>query len=285
MVAWLFVACVAFAQPTLSATQAVPVATPTPAGPSLERRLFRVRSPAAWQVVQKRLSELGLATDKVDRENQFTLTKWRDVGAKGMEWLPALQLPEGYVAEQVRFEVFVSPFAEPARVYVGSLMQARKVGSAPGSATVYNVSALNMALMAEIARALGDEGVPIPEDREQRRRLALASLEDEADECLRQGSPPKNARLTPPKRISASVFEPLYPADAVRERKEGSVQVEFTILEDGGVTGVRSLGLPLGHQLERSAMGAASLLLYSPTKLNECRVPTVMTYTVHYRQR
>jgi hypothetical protein len=63
------------------------------------------------------------------------------------------------------------------------------------------------------------------------------------------------------------------------------VQVEFTILEDGGVTGVRSLGLPLGHQLERSAMGAASLLLYSPTKLNECRVPTVMTYTVHYRQR
>jgi hypothetical protein len=59
-----------------------------------------------------------------------------------------------------------------------------------------------MALMAEIAGALGDDGVPIPEDREQRRQLALAFLKDDADECLRQASPPKNARLTPPKRIS-----------------------------------------------------------------------------------
>ena len=142
-----------------------------------------------------------------------------------------------------------------------------------------------MALMAEIAGALGDDGVPIPEDREQRRQLALAFLKDEADDCLRQGSPPKNARLTPPKKIPASVFEPLYPAEALQERKEGAVQVEFTILEDGGVTGVHSLGLPLGHQLEGSALGAASLLLYSPTKLNECRLPTVMTYTVHYRQQ
>jgi hypothetical protein len=50
-------------------------------------------------------------------------------------------------------------------------------------------------------------------------------------------------------------------------------------------TGVDALGLPLGHQLERSAMGAASLLLSSPTKLDECHCPTVMTYTVHYRQR
>ena len=285
MVAWLLVACVSLAEPSLSSTQGVPVATPTPAGPALEKRLFKARSLAAWQVVQKRLIELGLATDKVDRANQLTLTKWRDVGAKGVEWLPALNLPVGYVAEQVRFEVFVSPFAEPARVYVGSLLEARRAGSSPGTATSYNVPSLNMALMAEIAGALGDDGVPIPADREQRRQLALALLEDEADECLRQESPPKNARLTPPKRISASVFEPLYPAEAVQERKEGNVQVEFTILEDGGVTGVHSLGPPLGHQLERSAMGAASLLIYVPTKLDECRVPTVMTYTVHYRQR
>jgi len=34
-----------------------------------------------------------------------------------------------------------------------------------------------------------------------------------------------------------------------------------------------------------AAVGAASLLVYSPTKLDECRFPTVMTYTVHYRQR
>ena len=112
MVAWLLVACASFAEPSMSSTQGVPVATRTPAGPGFERRLFKVRSLAAWQVVQKRLRELGFATDKVDRANQLTLTKWRDVGAKGMEWLPLLNLPEGYVAEHVRFEVFVSPFAE-----------------------------------------------------------------------------------------------------------------------------------------------------------------------------
>ena len=81
MVAWLLIACVSFAEPSLSSTQGVPVATPTPAWPSLERRLFKVRSPVAWLVVQKRLSEPGLATDKVGRANQLTLTKWRDMGA------------------------------------------------------------------------------------------------------------------------------------------------------------------------------------------------------------
>ena len=78
----------------------------------------------------------------MDRANQLVLTKWRDVGAKGMEWLPPLSLPEGYVAEHGHFEAFVSPFAEPARVYVGSLMEARKVGSSPGSATIYSAAFL-----------------------------------------------------------------------------------------------------------------------------------------------
>lgn len=246
-------------------------------------RVFDVRSAAAWQLVQKRLGELGLATDQMDRVNQLALTKWRDVRAKGMEWLPKLSLPEGYTADRVRFEVFVSPFVEPARVYVGSVLEARKVGTVETNAIAYNVSGLNAALMAEIARAFGGDGVPIAEDREQRRQLSLAFLKDEADDCLRQASPRKG--FTPPQKIPASVFDVLYPAEAAKEGKEGTVQVEFTILEDGAVTGVHLRNPPLGHQFEVSAMGAASLLRYSPAKLNGCGTVTNMTYTVRYHQR
>lgn len=253
-------------------------------GPASERRLFDVRSHQAWEIVQKRLRELGLATDKIDRGSQLALTKWRDIGATGLEWLPAPALPEQYAARRVRFQVFVSPFAEPAHVYVGSLAEVRHVPSG-ASATAYNVANVNTALMAEIAKAIGQDGRPIPVDREQRRQLALSALKDDADDCLRHGPPPRGAKLTPPRKIRLSEFEFIYPAPALAAGKEGAVQVEFTILEDGGVTDIRLLGPRLGDQFAASAMGAASLLLYSPAKLNECRVTTTMTYRVRYRTR
>src|ERR1700730_19399182 len=83
--------------------QASPLNVPAPA---TERRLFDIRSRQAWDVVLKRLNELGFSPDKTDRANQFVLTKWREVGAKGLEWLPVPTL-KTQIAKRIRFEVFV----------------------------------------------------------------------------------------------------------------------------------------------------------------------------------
>jgi TonB family protein len=92
-------------------------------------------------------------------------------------------------------------------------------------------------------------------------------------------------RPTPPRKLPISEFEVLYPAAALEQRTEGAVQVLFNVEEDGGVTDVRFQGPPLGRQLEASAVGAASLLIYSPAKVDGCPVPALLTYTVHYRER
>jgi TonB family protein len=254
-----------------------------PIGPSPERHLFALRSRPAWERVQTRLKELGLTPDKTDRQNQVLLTRWTDIGAKGVEWLLTPEMPEPYAAEGVRYEVFVSPFAEPARVSVGSVTKATKKHSSDSTATVYNLAAVNRALMGQLAKALGGTGQAIPVDAVERRDLALSLLGDEADECLRGGPSDRSAPVTPPRKIPLSVFEFLYPAPARSEGKEGAVKVGFTILEDGGVASVHLLGPPIGHQLEASALGAASLLLYEPTRRGRCPAVAAMTYTVNYR--
>ncbi len=245
--------------------------------------MFAIGSRQAWELTQRQLKELGFSFDKVDRKHQVVLTEWRATTAKGLEWLPAPRLPEQYRPDHVRFQVFVSPFAEPARVYVGSILGARKVGLPPGPGIAYNVKNLNQALMVEISKALGQDGLPIPADREERRRLALSLLENGAKGCLEQTSPPQGAKIKPPRKVPLSEFEVIYPPAAKDERVEGRVQVELTIREDGSVASPRLTSRALGHQLEASALGAASLLLYTPTKLGDCPVPTIMTYTLRYR--
>jgi TonB family protein len=269
----------------LSPAPVVQASSPGPgSGPTSEGRLFALRSRVAWQRVETRLKELGLSSEKVDRANQVAITNWRDVHTKGMDWLRVPPLPELYVAERVRFEVFVSPFAEPARVYVGSVMEATVVsGGSRARATTYNLAELNRSLMTEIAAVLGGEGLPIPQESERRRQLALSALGDDADDCLRQSSHPKGGKITSPRKVAVSEFEVLYPAGALGQRKEGTVKVMFSVHEDGGVTGVRLVDPPLGDPFEASAMGATSLLIYSPSRLDGCPVPSVMTYTVRYR--
>jgi TonB family protein len=285
MLALILIAWVSAGHSLQGVTEKAQTPPPKLVAPAPERRLFNLRSRQAWDVVQKRLNELGFSPEKTDRPNQVVLTKWREVGAKGLEWLPTPAVTETYVARRIRFEVFVSPFAEPAHVYIGSVIEGVQVGlqtSAP--AIGYNDSNLNRALMREIAKALGEDGLPIPADFGERRQLARSILKEEADDCLRQGPPSaEGAKVTPPRKIPLSEFKFFYPAAAMKEKTEGTVRVEFVILEDGGVTDLRVLDAVLGNQLDILAMGVVSLLFYSPTKLNECNVPAFLTYSVHYK--
>jgi hypothetical protein len=78
--------------------------------------MFAMRSKDARDRVQSRLNELGLSAAKTDRENQLLLTRWARLRDQRFAWLPKPDPGRQYEAERVRFEVFVSPFVEPARV-------------------------------------------------------------------------------------------------------------------------------------------------------------------------
>jgi TonB family protein len=244
-----------------------------------------MRSAAAWEEVQAELKTLGFTVDQTDRHNQVLLTKWRDVGSKGLSWLPELQLADHFKPNRIRFVVFVSPFAEPARVAVGSLVEATAFGPSPRRANVYNPAVANRALMGELARALGQPGVPIPATVEGRRQLELAFLKDAAGPCVRQIEIPGGGKTVAPYKIPLSYFEVVYPRDAAWERTEGVVHVQFQALEDGTISDLRLISRTPDQSLSNSALGAASLLLYAPATLNGCPMPVGVTYTVKYSLR
>ncbi len=73
-----------------------------------------------------------------------------------------------------------------------------------------------------------------------------------------------------------------YPAPAVDARKEGTVQVEFTILDDGGIAEMRGLGVsawaPIGARSDRPALAPAVLA----RQAKRVSYLSVMTYTLRY---
>ncbi len=257
------------------------------AWPHNEGRLFDMPSKDAWRLVQDRLKDLGLAAEKTDRRNQLLLTKWGDFGDSRLQWLPRPKLREEYAPERVRFEVFVSPFVEPARLYVGSVTQVRQMTGKVSQAILYNDRTVNAALLGELAKALGQEGFQIPSAREERQKLTASILKDRPDECAQriESCRVSSSRLDKPEKLPLSEFEVVFPEQAARERVEAPVVVELDVSEDGAVVGGRLQGSPRGHQLEASAAGATSLLVFSPLRLCGCPAPHVTVYTINYRLR
>jgi hypothetical protein len=260
---------------------------PRSAWPHNAGRLFTVPSKDAWGLVPGRLKELGLAADKADRKNQLLLTKWGNFGDSRLKWLPRPRLPEQYAPVRARFEVFVSPFVEPARLYVGSVSELRQTTGRLSAALLYNDRALNEALLGELARALGQEGFRIPSSAEERRQLTASILEGRPDECARptESCRGSSSQLQRPEKLALSEFEIPFPEQAARDGVEAPVVVELDVSEDGAVVGGRLQGPPIGHQLEASAAGATSLLVFSPLRLCGCPAPHVTVYTINYRVR
>ena len=283
MIAWFLAMCVSA---SLLSPNCLPGAE-SQDGAS-ERRMFAVRSQEAWKVVAQRLTQLGFVPDKTDRSNQAVLTKWRAVGDKGLEWLPAALPVDPHVPRRMRFLVFVSPFVEPARLAVASILETSNPGNPRSVGVGYNVSSFNRALMGELARALGQEGRPIAEAWGERSQTALDLLKDgNADPCLRTPPlrPSTQDKITPPRIIPLSKFEPVYPAEAETSGEQGTVRVEFTIQEDGTATGVQVLNSTDGSPLNVSAAGVTSLLLFTPARIKDCPVPAVSTHDVRYQLR
>ncbi len=287
MVGSMFVAAISIAAIPLVTSQAphTQASASRPAWPHNEGRLFDLPSKQVWDRVQDRLKELGLGADEKDGKNQLLLTKWGDFSNSRLQWLPRPKVLREYAPERVRFEVFVSPFVEPARLYVGSVTQVRQVMGRGLQAILYNDRTVNAALVGELAKALGQEGFEIPSSREERQKLAASVRKGEADECALQAEECKvsSEKVEKPRMLPLSQFQVVFPDSAARARVEAPVVVQLDVSEDGAVVGGQVLGAPRGHQLDASAAGATSLLVFSPLRLCGCPAPHMTVYTINYQ--
>jgi protein TonB len=74
--------------------------------------------------------------------------------------------------------------------------------------------------------------------------------------------------------------KPVYPADAKRDRIQGTVTLEVEIAEDGTVRDITSAQGP--QELIQSAVDAVKQWVYRPTLLNGQAVAVVTTIDVRY---
>jgi TonB family protein len=183
---------------------------------------------------------------------------------------PNRRVPVRYLADRIRFLVFVSPFVEPACVYVGSQMELENTERPSSHGISYNVPSANQALMAEIDGAFARASLP-------------KYVANDADPCRRrQVMGPGPQKIVRPEKIALSEFEVAYPRPDKKSGFDGVVALELSVLEDGGVGRLRVIRSPGGEQLETAATGAASLLLFSPLTIDDCPMAFVLSYDVRF---
>jgi protein TonB len=125
-------------------------------------------------------------------------------------------------------------------------------------------------------------------------RLATDDDDTDAETTPRSGDPnpavPTDASQSlEPVRVGGDVpppqkvrnVDPVYPEAAKQARVSGVVILEAVIGVDGDVTDVEVLrSVP---QLDEAAIAAVRQWEYTPTVVNDLRVPVVMTVTVNFR--
>ena len=262
-----------------AAPDAKPAAAPI-LNPVCERRMFNRPSADVWTVVQSELQQLGLKPDKVDKRHRIWLTEWVDMRERRPPWLPAPEMPSRFELHRARFQVFVSPYAEPARLYVGSVLDLSNKSNQSMRAVVYNAPELNQALLERLVPALG-QGHSIPTDFMERRKLALATLGEQADTCaLRRTWDCASTPMKSPRVLGISELEITHPMDGGPVR---TVVVEVGISEDGGVVSVNQPCDQPGSPLDTRVAGPLSLRVYEPTIGDGCPVASILRQTVRFR--
>jgi periplasmic protein TonB len=74
-----------------------------------------------------------------------------------------------------------------------------------------------------------------------------------------------------------------YPANALDNNIEGTVEVKFTVDENGKVGNVQTSGTALGYGLEEAAMNAVTQMKFNPGTVNGKRVKSWYTLPVTFK--
>jgi TonB family protein len=239
--------------------------------PAHRARMYPKPAAEMWQAVQATLAEVKLKTAEVDAANQVLITKFKGYGADSAT---EPRIP-GYHADRFQLHVFVSPFAEPARVHVGSVTQLTKMRG--GTSTMYNGGEAEAWFFERLEKKLGMAGRPIPVDRAE--RIALAQELGAPEPCR----PNRDDPSTPAAVIEKSRVEIEFPAAAAANATKGTVVLGVTVGEDGGIYQLQAKedSAP-DQQFRNAAMGAVWLFRFTPARFGTCPVHARFDWTVPF---
>lgn len=251
--------------------------------PATRARIYAKPSRDVWNAARHLAKDLGLATD-TDDSHQLISMWWQPFlrsETEGFRVLP--RRADGQTQQQFQLHLFVSPFAEPAHVYVDSVVLIG-MGVRSGVAQLtYGSEEVSAWFFNKLEERLAERGRPMPRDPAERARLA---------ESL-GGPPPCAAHLRAeatgagavarPRAISRP--EPIYPRTDLLKGREAVITVEAALAEDGAVHSAHAHAGPDQAAMVRAAEAAVTLGRYEPARAQGCAVPSVMEVRVSFKHR
>lgn len=242
----------------------------------MRARMYPLRSADVWRVVPEVLKSANLVFPKIVPDSQFAVA-WT---------LQPMTQPKERRSE---LRVFVSPFAEPARVYVGSIMREPVPDDPRTERTRYNTGELEKAFFEALERTIHQQGELIPVNAGQRAAMAhrLLGATADADRCLARleaDEPPafdSERGLIAPLKIAESDAPPVYQGGKQRGRGSGEARIDATVTEDGAIMGAHLINAASNDDaLADAVLGAASLWHYRPARVGGCSAPVRLTLAI-----
>ena len=234
------------------------------------------QSPAAvWDAVQEVADTWELKSATNDETSQVLVTEWKPFsdfeGSSFFQSLPTLPA-DGVQSVPIDFQlhVFVSPFVEPTRVYVGTVLRTE---FEQNEYVHHDVGFVGTEFFREVETRLGAAGVTISVDR-ARGSPCIAAGES--------GSPStRPVDLALVRRLAD--FEFFYPAS----QSEALVLLEITIGFDGAVSGSRVVSVNGPEPVEagvfaQAAENIVSLWRYRPAERDGCAVSVTATVAMSF---
>jgi hypothetical protein len=267
--------------PAIDARIAQPPDDPAATLGRTRARMYRLRSADVWRAVPDALKSASVVFPKINAASQFA-TAWS---------IEPMTRPRERRSE---LRVFVSPYAEPARVYVSSIMRDPDPGDSRNDIVRYNAGELESAFFTALEKAIGQPGEPIPMAAPARAALAhrLLGAAADTDVCLKRLEDDEPLGMNPdggvmaPQKIKDSDAIPVYAGGKPRDRNAGQPRIDATITEDGALIPVRLIQTGTTEAAFTAAvLGAASLWHYEPVKIDGCNVPVRLTLAVEPARR
>ena len=260
-------------------TRADPVQTMS----SARARIYARTSREVWATALRVASDLHLSLDR-DPEHQLLATWWQPFLPSPGQGLKILPLGEYPRAEKLQLHLFVSPFAEPARLYVDAIVMTGLYQGAKHVNLRYAAEDVSAWFFARLEDRLGERGRPIPTDWAA--RLLLGQELTAAAPC----QPPSDSKgawtepVQPPRPISRP--QPYYASVDLEKGREAVINVEVSLGEDGAVHAVHTPP-PSGAEgiMAEQAAKAAMLWRFEPARAARCAVPSIVTVPVRFKTR
>jgi hypothetical protein len=245
-------------------------------------RMYATSSSNAWTAVRNALNRLKVGTHYVSDEHHYLTTKWIGMTTPAGRIVGDLGLGADVKVNRFMLVAFVSPFVEPARVHVRSVVDVANRGRRGSQFLLYNLPAASQLVFRELENVATSR--PLPISQITRAQIASA-LAPERSPCATGLSAEQYEAA--PTQLPRRLFDwaPSYPADSLAKHRNGIVGIEGHLFEDGTLLPIAVLNRPADDDLTAAALGAASLWHFTPASTEGCTRPLDIAIEIQFSIR